>query len=288
MHPKNLKIEKFTYDLPEGKIARFPLPERDASKLLLFDQGKLSQDIYKNLAHYLPQNSLLVFNDTKVVEARLVFQKDTGGIIEIFCLEPDQQYSDITTAMLQKGKVYWQCLIGGASKWKSGQILEKKIKQEGSNFLLKAKITDRLPDCFIIELSWEPDYLSFAEMLHKKVRTEYWAYEKAENLTNEQLIKEEYTGIRRAPGYPACPDHTEKYKLFHLLGGEKTTGITLTESLAMYPASSVSGWYFAHPDSKYFGIGKINRDQVEDYARRKNMTVEDTERWLRPVLEYDS
>ena len=166
MHPKNLKIEKFTYDLPEGKIARFPLPERDASKLLLFDQGKLSQDIYKNLAHYLPQNSLLVFNDTKVVEARLVFQKDTGGIIEIFCLEPDQQYSDITTAMLQKGKVYWQCLIGGASKWKSGQILEKKIKQEGSNFLLKAKITDRLPDCFIIELSWEPDYLSFAEMLH--------------------------------------------------------------------------------------------------------------------------
>jgi len=166
MHPKNLKIEKFTYDLPEGKIARFPLPERDASKLLLFDQGKLSQDIYKNLAHYLPQNSLLVFNDTKVVEARLVFQKDTGGIIEIFCLEPDQQYSDITTAMLQKGKVYWQCLIGGASKWKSGQILEKKIKQEGNNFLLKAKITDRLPDCFIIELSWEPDYLSFAEMLH--------------------------------------------------------------------------------------------------------------------------
>ena len=100
---------------------------------------------------------------------------------------------------------------------------------------------------------------AFAELLHKKVRTEYWGYEKSEQLTNEQLIREEYTGIRPAPGYPACPDHTEKYKLFHLLGGEKTTGITLTESLAMYPASSVSGWYFANPESKYFGIGKISR-----------------------------
>ena len=166
MHPKNLKIEQFTYHLPEGKIARFPLPERDASKLLLFDQGSISQDVYRNLSEYLPHNSLLVFNDTKVVEARLVFQKDTGGIIEIFCLEPDQQYSDITSAMLQKGKVYWQCLIGGASKWKSGQILEKKIKQGTGNFLLQAKITDRLPTCFIVELSWEPVHLSFAEMLH--------------------------------------------------------------------------------------------------------------------------
>ncbi len=129
---------------------------------------------------------------------------------------------------------------------------------------------------------------AFAEWLHKKVRTEYWGYEKAEDLTNEQLIREEYTGIRPAPGYPACPDHTEKYKLFHLLGGEKTTGITLTESLAMYPASSVSGWYFANPESKYFGIGKISKDQVEDYAVRKNMTVEDVERWLRPVLDYEA
>ncbi len=129
---------------------------------------------------------------------------------------------------------------------------------------------------------------AFAEMLHKKVRTEYWGYQKTEQLTNEQLIKEEYSGIRPAPGYPACPDHTEKYKLFQLLGGEKTTGITLTESLAMYPASSVSGWYFANPESKYFGIGKINKDQVEDYSARKNMDVSEIERWLRPVLEYDA
>ena len=130
---------------------------------------------------------------------------------------------------------------------------------------------------------------AFAELLHEKTRKEFWAYATAaEHLSNEELIQEKYSGIRPAPGYPACPDHTEKYKLFHLLDAHNTTGITLTESLAMYPASSVCGWYFAHPQSKYFGIGKIEKDQVEDYAARKNMDVEEVERWLRPVLEYDA
>lgn len=129
---------------------------------------------------------------------------------------------------------------------------------------------------------------AFAELLHKKTRQEYWGYATDEHLSNEQLIKEEYLGIRPAPGYPACPDHTEKYKLFNLLGGKEATGITLTESLAMYPASSVSGWYFAHPESKYFGVGKIEKDQVVDYANRKNMPLEEVERWLRPVLEYEA
>jgi 5-methyltetrahydrofolate--homocysteine methyltransferase len=128
---------------------------------------------------------------------------------------------------------------------------------------------------------------AFAELLHERVRKEFWGYAKNEQLSNEELIKESYSGIRPAPGYPACPDHTEKYKLFHLLGGEQATGITLTESLAMYPASSICGWYFAHPQSQYFGLGKIQKDQVVDYASRKNMPVEDVERWLRPVLEYD-
>ena len=126
---------------------------------------------------------------------------------------------------------------------------------------------------------------AFAELLHKKTRTQYWGYVNEENLTTEQLIKEEYPGIRPAPGYPACPDHTEKYKLFQLLGGEEATGIHLTESLAMYPAASVCGWYFAHPDSKYFGVGKIEKDQLEDYTRRKEMSLEEMTRWLRPVLE---
>ena len=126
---------------------------------------------------------------------------------------------------------------------------------------------------------------AFAELLHKKTRTAYWGYVSEEHLTNEQLIKEEYMGIRPAPGYPACPDHTEKYKLFELLGGEEATGITLTESLAMYPASSVCGWYFAHPESKYFGVGKIEKDQLVDYATRKGMSIDDATRWLRPILE---
>ncbi len=126
---------------------------------------------------------------------------------------------------------------------------------------------------------------AFAECLHARTRREFWGYDKNENLSNEQLIKEEYNGIRPAPGYPACPDHTEKYKLFELLGGEEATGIHLTESLAMYPASSVCGWYFAHPESKYFGVGKINEDQLKDYAARKGMSIEEATRWLRPVLE---
>ena len=126
---------------------------------------------------------------------------------------------------------------------------------------------------------------AFAEYLHEKTRKEFWGYAKDEELSNEELIKEKYTGIRPAPGYPACPDHTEKYKLFELLGGEEATGIQLTESLAMYPAASVCGWYFSHPQSQYFGVGKIQADQFEDYVQRKGLSKEEMERWLRPVLE---
>lgn len=126
---------------------------------------------------------------------------------------------------------------------------------------------------------------AFAEFLHLKTRKEYWGYDQNESLSNEELIKEKYVGIRPAPGYPACPDHTEKYKLFDLLQVTQNIGIELTESLAMYPASSVCGWYFAHPQSQYYGVGKIQRDQLEDYARRKNMKLTDAERWLSPILE---
>jgi 5-methyltetrahydrofolate--homocysteine methyltransferase len=126
---------------------------------------------------------------------------------------------------------------------------------------------------------------AFAECLHLQVRTKYWGYEVSENLTNEQLIREEYNGIRPAPGYPACPDHTEKLKLFSLLEIDNNIKIELTESLAMNPPASVCGWYFAHPQSHYFGIGKISKDQLEDYAQRKNMTIEEATKWLRPVLE---
>jgi 5-methyltetrahydrofolate--homocysteine methyltransferase len=128
---------------------------------------------------------------------------------------------------------------------------------------------------------------AFAERLHERVRREFWAYAPEENLTNEQLIAETYRGIRPAPGYPAQPDHTEKGTLFRLLDAEARAGIRLTESFAMWPGSSVSGLYFSHPEARYFGIGKIERDQVEDYARRKGWTVAEAERWLAPILNYN-
>ena len=155
--------------------------------------------------------------------------------------------------------------------------IEKHIKDfeanhDDYNKIILQALADRLAE-------------AFAELLHKKTRQEFWGYVSDEHLTNEQLIKEEYLGIRPAPGYPACPDHTEKYKLFELLGGAEATGIMLTESLAMYPASSVCGWYFAHPDSKYFGVGKIEKDQLIDYTNRKGMNLDEMTRWLRPILE---
>ena len=155
--------------------------------------------------------------------------------------------------------------------------LEERVKafeaqHDDYNKIMLQALADRLAE-------------AFAEYLHEQVRKQYWGYQNQEQLSNEQLIKEEYVGIRPAPGYPACPDHTEKYKLFSLLQATEITGITLTESLAMYPASSVCGWYFSHPQSQYFGVGKIQRDQLEDYARRKGEPLEFAEKWLRPVLE---
>jgi 5-methyltetrahydrofolate--homocysteine methyltransferase len=128
---------------------------------------------------------------------------------------------------------------------------------------------------------------AFAEAMHEKVRKELWGYAKGEKLTNEDLILEKYQGIRPAPGYPAQPDHTEKATLWKLMDVKKSAGIELTESFAMWPGAAVSGLYFAHPESHYFGVGKVERDQVADYAARKGWTIEETERWLSPVLNYD-
>ena len=127
---------------------------------------------------------------------------------------------------------------------------------------------------------------AFAECLHEKVRREYWSYAASEELNEEQLLRARYRGIRPAIGYPACPDHSEKRTLFQLLEAEKNAGISLTENFAMYPAASVCGLYFAHPKSKYFGVGKINRDQIEDYAKRKGVSIAEVEHWLRPYLNY--
>ncbi len=162
IHPKHLSINDFNYHLPDEKIAKHPLAKRDESKLLVFKSGKISESQYKQLDEYLPAESLLIFNNTKVVEARLIFTKPTGGQIEIFCLEPHEQYPDITTAMLQKSKVWWKCLVGGAKKWKDVSI----IKRIGDDLTIEAKKIEQLPDCFIIELSWNNDTITFAEILH--------------------------------------------------------------------------------------------------------------------------
>jgi 5-methyltetrahydrofolate--homocysteine methyltransferase len=146
-------------------------------------------------------------------------------------------------------------------------------KDDYSAILLRA-LSDRLAE-------------AFAERMHEKVRKDYWGYAAEEEFSNNDLIAEKYRGIRPAPGYPAQPEHSEKATLFRLLDAEAKAGIKLTESFAMWPGSSVSGFYYSHPESRYFGVGKIERDQVEDYARRKNWTVEEAERWLAPLLNYN-
>lgn len=167
----------------------------------------------------------------------------------------------------------------GAFAVTAGIGIEKKLAEfdndndDYSSILLKA-LADRLAE-------------AFAECLHFRVRKEFWGYAPDEIFDNEKMIAEKYRGIRPAPGYPACPDHTEKRLLFDLLQAEQNAGISLTESMAMLPTAAVSGFYFANPESRYFGLGKITKDQVEDYAQRKNLPLDVVERWLRPVLAYD-
>jgi len=166
--PRNISITDYTYSLPAELIAHYPLAERDASKLLVYRKSDIAEDIYRNIADYIPQKSLLVFNNTKVVEARILFRKPTGGQIELFCLEPPAEYGGIAAAMMQKGRVRWKCLIGGASKWKPGQVLQKEIVSAASSKInLSAVYLGKEEDAFLIELSWTPADLTFAELLHQ-------------------------------------------------------------------------------------------------------------------------
>lgn len=162
--PRQIAIRDYDYFLPDDRIARYPLTERDDARLLVYREGTMSENRYRHLGDELPPKSRLIFNDTKVVEARLLFQKPSGGHIEIFCLEPPPVYPDITTAMLQKGMVQWHCLIGGASKWKPGQVLEKN----GANGLhLEARWEEKKSDVFCLRFQWSPASLTFADILHQ-------------------------------------------------------------------------------------------------------------------------
>ena len=235
MNPGNLSIKDFTYNLPEDRIAKHPLPERDASKLLVYEDGKITEDVYKNLDRHLPSNSLLVFNDTRVIKARLLFQKSTGGVIEIFCLEPHEQYPDITTAMNQDGKVLWECLIGGASKWKHGQILEKKISSSKEIFL-HAKYVEKKIDCFVIEFTWNDNSLNFAEILHHAGVVPLPPYiKRATERSDEERYQTIYANQEGSVAAPTAGLHFTKHVFKKLrLKNIKTDFVTLHVSAGTF------------------------------------------------------
>lgn len=164
MHPKDLSIEDFTYDLPQERIAKYPAHPRDTSKLLIYNQGQISQDIYRNMAMHLDPNSVLIFNDTKVIKSRILFTKDTGAIIEVFCLEPYGNFSDFEHLFEQQSQVLWKCMIGKASKWKE-KSLTKVIEVSGEKVVLKADLVEKLIDSYVVKLSWTPEHFSVKEVL---------------------------------------------------------------------------------------------------------------------------
>lgn len=202
MHPKNLSIAPYDYPLPDDRIARYPLEERDASKLLIYRGGTLTEDRYRSIAEYLPEGAMMVFNNTKVVQARLPFVTQEGKAIEIFCLEPGTAYPDLAVAMAQTGSVEWECLIGGNRKWKRGS-LSRTITQAGSATTVTAERLQSLDGTFVVRLSWTPTHLSFAEMLDAAGITPLPPYLKREA---KSLDKERYqTVYARFEGSVAAP-----------------------------------------------------------------------------------
>lgn len=202
MHPKDLSILDFTYELPDEKIARYPLEERDQSKLLIYQNKQISSSTYHELPSLLPPKTLLVFNNTKVVEARLYFQKASGSTIEIFCLEPDDRYADITTAMLQKDQVYWKCMIGGAKKWKENAI-SLSFTYKNQTVILTAEKKEQKNDHYIISFHWTVQDISFAEVLHAAGNLPLPPYMNREAETNDleryQTVYAKHDGSVAAP-----------------------------------------------------------------------------------------
>ncbi len=187
---------------------------------------------------------------------------------------PNYCLADFIATKEQKVDDYIGAFAVTAGHGVDALVNKYELNHDDYHAILVKSITDRLAE-------------AFAEHLHERVRKEFWGYSSDEDFNNESLIKESYIGIRPAPGYPACPDHSEKKILFRLLDVENNTKMKLTESYAIYPAASVAGFYFGSSESQYFGIGKIGRDQVEDYAIRKNMEKKEVEKWLSPSLDYN-
>lgn len=250
------------------------------AKKLYDDANKMLDEIVKSKS--LQANGVIAFyNAVNEGDDVKLFRKDQDESFATFHFlrQQNKKAQNLPNFCLadfvspEKGKDHFGMFAVTAGIGLEKLVEKHKAKQDDYSEIMAKALADRLAE-------------AFAECLHERVRKELWGYAKDENLTTDQLITEDYKGIRPAPGYPACPDHTEKKLLFELLDANKV-GITLTESYAMYPGAAVSGFYFSHPDSKYFGLGKIEKDQVEDYAKRKNMSVEEIEKWLSPNLAYN-
>jgi 5-methyltetrahydrofolate--homocysteine methyltransferase len=188
--------------------------------------------------------------------------------------KPNRSIADFVAPAASGARDYMGAFVVTAGDGLDALVAAFEAEHDDYHALMAKSLADRLAE-------------AAAEWLHERVRKELWGYAPDENLTNEDLIRERYRGIRPAPGYPAQPDHTEKITLFELLDASRATGVTLTEHLAMAPAASVCGLYFAHPEAEYFNVGVVGRDQVEAYAARKGMSVEEVERWLSPNLGYE-
>ena len=207
MHPKHLSIDDFTYELPAEKIALYPANPRDQSRLLVFEHGNISEDIYRNIDAHLPANSILVFNDTKVIKSRIFFPKATGSVIEIFCLEPVVHTSDFELSFQQTGETYWKCMIGKAGKWKE-KTLSKMIMINGCQVELRAAITEKLPDGFVVCFSWFPGNYSFGEVINAAGVTPLPPYIKREaNKADEQTYQTVFSSHEGSVAAPTAGLH---------------------------------------------------------------------------------
>ena len=261
---------------------------------MLFRSGKEAQSVFDDAIAMLDD-----LCSSKKLQAKGVMgifpANSVGDDIEVYADEQRQEVQEVCHHLRQqtlKAKGFNNCLSDfvapksshkadyiGAFAVSSGFGADELVKafdadHDAYNSILLKAVADRLAE-------------ASAEYLHEKVRKEYWGFAPDENLDNDALIRESYQGIRPAPGYPACPEHTEKGLLWELLNVEENIGMELTSSYAMWPGAAVSGWYFSHPESKYFAVAKVAKDQVLDYAARKGMTIEQAERWLSANLDYE-
>lgn len=202
MHPKNLSIEDFTYSLPKDRIALHPVNPRNSSQLLVYNQGSISKDIYQNIGHHLPKDSVLIFNDTRVIKSRILFTKDTGAVIEVFCLEPYGDLTDYEEVFQQRKSVYWKCIIGKANKWKE-QHLKKDLYIHNTALQLKAELVERLPEAYVVKFSWDSELFTFREIINAAGITPLPPYIKRsankDDETNYQTVYSAHEGSVAAP-----------------------------------------------------------------------------------------